>query len=285
MKIKTDIKFEESYIPQRCRKERIREAVKTIYTNVQEASYADAPVAFREQEHFRDGVVVDGVYPCGITKGENPVGGEMELEMWVDYRWYKKNLYRRVMAHDKSCGDIGAWSLIEFQKRYSSYSRYDKSMGEIAVSRAARKEIHSYLLLDGDVWIRCGEPVYIIATFGLGHNHASTNLMTDSYYKGYEKECFNSLQRDNAISECKQVALERGDTDSVHRIGEFWKIEVLIPEAVKAPAHNPIIEMGFNARAERLIRSSGSIMEAGLLVMSEALLVANNEQNHKLKKE
>lgn len=266
MKIQTEVKFWESYIPPRCRKERSREAVKTISTTIQETSYIEAPVAMRSQTCLREDTAdIDGKYPCGI------VPDQQEHGMWIEYRWYNGNLYRRVLAYEKRCGAKGPWLIEDIIKRYSTYRHWNASADSRMASHAVRSELHNYLLIDGDVWVKCGEPIYIIATFGLGHNHASTELMNDTYYRGYSKcEFFNALQRDEAIAECKRVAIARGDTDSVSRIGEFWKIEVLIPGVVKAPKHSPVALDGFDAEAEMLIQGSSSAMEAGILVMAAA---------------
>ncbi len=273
MKIKTEIKYQEAYIPPRCRKERYRQTTKVINTTVPEAAYSDAPIAIRVQDCLH-GLAADaeGVYPNGVAAVIKEVDGLQESEMWIDYRWYKNRLYRRLLAHEQYCGAKGAWSLDELVRRYATYKSWDASADCNMTEKAVRAELHQYLLLDGDVWVQTGEPIYTIATFGLGHNHASTNLMNGIYYLGYnEHEFFNALQRDEAITECKRVAMRRGDTNSIPRIGEFWRIEVLIPEAVKAPAHKAVAKDDFNNLAESLIRASGSAMEAGLLVMWAAL--------------
>lgn len=267
MKIQTEVKFWESYIPPRCRKERSREAVKTISTTVREASYADAPIAIRSQTCLReDAADIDRKYPSGITPDQQGHG------MWIEYRWFNGSLYRRVLAYEKLCGAKGPWRVEDMVKRYLTYRHWNASANFRMASNAVRSDLHAYLLLDGELWVKCGEPIYIIATFGLGHNHASTDLMNDTYYRGYSKcEFFNALQRHAAIAECKRIANARGDTNSVSHIGEFWKIEVLIPDAVKAPRHSPASLNSFDAEAERLIRGSSSAMEAGLLVMTAAL--------------
>lgn len=76
------------------------------------------------------------------------------------------------------------------------------------------------------------------------------------------------MHREEAIAECKRVALERGDTESINEIGDFWKIDVLLPEAVKSPSHKRAQNSGFNSDAEAIIRHSKSAMEAGLLITS-----------------
>lgn len=273
MKIETNIKFWEAYVPPRCRKERYREVTKTINTTIPEAKYTDAPIAMRMQGCLReDAADSSGAYPNGITAIIKEVDGLQDSEMWVDYRLYKNRLYRRVLAHEKYCGAKGPWTLGELIKRYSTYKHWHASADCAMTAKAVRGELHNFLLLDGDVWVKTGEPVYTIATFGLGHNHASTALMNDTYYRGYQRrEYFNALQRDEAIAECKRVAMARGDTNSIPRIGEFWKIEVLIPEAVKAPAHAPAAGDDFVGQAEAIIRKSDSAFEAGLLVMCAAL--------------
>lgn len=234
MKITTKMYYQEAYIPPQCRKERYREAVKTIATTVPEAHYEDAPVALRRQDCLRaDAADADGKYPSGIT---SPMQTSGSNEMWVDYRLYRGRLYCRAMMYHFCAGGRGPYTMEEFVKHYAQSPHYSVMLNFKEASEGIRSSLHKYLILDGDIWLQCREPVYCIVTFGLGHNHAETVLMTEGYKRGVTKQTFfNALQREEAIEACKQVALDRGDTNSISSIGGFWKIEVLIPEAVKAP--------------------------------------------------
>src|SRR5699024_3865202 len=90
------------------------------------------------------------------------------------------------------------------------------------------------LIIDGAVWRRCGEPIYTIATFGMGGNHGGTGLMVDStdQFRGNVDLAFRADEYELAREKATKFALERGDTESVP--GFARRIEVLIPEAVTA---------------------------------------------------
>ena len=127
------------------------------------------------------------------------------------------------------------------------------------------------LIIDGILYEITEEPKYVINTFGLGHNHGSTAMFIENCYNPNisKHNYFNALQRNEAIKYGKDVALRRGDTDSIDRIGSGINIEVLIPEAVKA---NPMNEAGdgdsFINNAEQIISNSNDALEAGLLLIA-----------------
>ncbi|MEG1926619.1 MAG: hypothetical protein RR415_12835 [Ruthenibacterium sp.] len=267
MKIKTNIQYQETYLPPRCRIQRYRMASKMVTTTIKEASYADAPIAISYQDCLNGNhISEDGTFPSGV------VADIEKTEMWYELRWYNNHLYQRVFADTKLCNARGAWPVQAMRNYYANYNRCGSPLTCANATRHLRQELRSLLLLDGDIWKQCGEPVYVIATFGLGHNHASTDLMTHKYFRGYTSEYFNALEREEAIAECKRVALARGDTNSIDHIGKFWMIAVLMPEAVQAPPHvRHQLDDGFAAQAEAIIRASGSAAEAGLLVVTSAL--------------
>lgn len=96
-----------------------------------------------------------------------------------------------------------------------------------------------YIICDGVLWMRCNEPRYVIQTFGFGHNHGGTGFFIDFSYNSNlsKKAYFNALQYNEAVAYGKAVAIRRGDTESINRIGKMgnekiW-IEVLMPELVK----------------------------------------------------
>lgn len=95
-----------------------------------------------------------------------------------------------------------------------------------------RQEAERYILIDGCIWERAGEPRYVVNTFGLGHNHGGTGLFVEEYYNQNiaASNYFSALDGDKAVAYANKVAERRGDTNDV---GKFEKmIEVLIPEAV-----------------------------------------------------
>lgn len=120
----------------------------------------------------------------------------------------------------------------------------------------------------------CEEPRYVVQTFGLGHNHGGTSLFIAEYYNSNigKDRYFNAMQREEAIAYGKYVAMRRGDTRDVDRIGQREWIDVMMPEMVKV---NPNRQHGngdaFQNDMENLIEHSDSAFEAGLLCMLRAM--------------
>ena len=133
------------------------------------------------------------------------------------------------------------------------------------------KKAASYAIYDGKVWKECGEPMYEIATFGLGHNHGGTSMFIEFFYnpnvpKDYY---FNALNKEDAVRYADKVAEERGDTDDIGKFGKDIDIKVLMPECVK---RDPEKEHGdgdpFLNSMKKIVRASDSPAEAGILAIA-----------------
>lgn len=258
MRIKTTTTAVEQLIPPRCRKPRSHDVEYQLSGTIREISKDDAPIALREHGFY-------GEEPDGLFHGEG----------WQDYRWYNGQLYVRRTADDECCRAKGWYTVEPLVKKYSRpFWYWDHGADIKKIRKAFHAELARYLIIGDEVWYKKGEPRYVIATFGLGHNHASTNLMIDHYFNDNIRKnwYFNALQFENAVNAAKKVALGRGDTKSVDSIGEFWKIEVLLPEAVKVKANiTPDKNKGgdkFMNALEGITSAAGSAMEAGLLAIA-----------------
>lgn len=171
-----------------------------------------------------------------------------------------------VIADIKS--DLYRYSLYEKENLFSDKSVYiSDNLSEIVDNMQARA--NKYISLDGELWKECGEPRYVVNTFGLGHNHGGTAMFIEEFYNSNisSKNYFNAVDRDKAITYAKETAIARGDTDSVKRIGQMENIEVLIPEFFKV---DPEKEHGegnaFLNLLEDMVTSSNNATEAGILV-------------------
>ena len=171
-----------------------------------------------------------------------------------------------VIADIKS--DLYRYSLYEKENLFSDKSVYiSDNLSEIVDNMQARA--NKYISLDGELWKECGEPRYVVNTFGLGHNHGGTAMFIEEFYNSNisSKNYFNAVDRDKAITYAKETAIARGDTDSVKRIGKMENIEVLIPEFFKV---DPEKEHGegnaFLNLLEDMVTSSNNATEAGILV-------------------
>ena len=214
MKFKTTIVYQEGYLPtERSRKLRFKDIEEIVYTEINEISTNDSPVAF----------ICDS----------------------FEYRLYKNNLYVKTQSDAIVCNmkDKTAIERLAYAFEFcSTFYGFNEGDSKEKMINKANEEANQYLIIDGEVWEKSGEPRYVSITFGLGHNHGSTDLMIDNWYNtNINKDCyFNALQREEAIKLTKERAIRRGDTESVNRIGNH-NIEVLIPKAVKC---NPQVEAG-----------------------------------------
>lgn len=95
---------------------------------------------------------------------------------------------------------------------------------------------NDFLIIDEVVWIRTGEPRYVVMTFGLGHNHGGTGLLTSAYDNCNiaASSYFRADEFASAREHALEVAENRGDTDSVTVIERMSPIiTVHIPDAVR----------------------------------------------------
>lgn len=279
MKLEFEIKVKQEFLPnKRCRKNRVRYTKQNFRTEVQELKDNDFPVAF---------IVKD--YESRIEeKGQDSI-----FKVWnSEIRTHNGRLYKAIRYNDVVCNEAG-WCpldrlnyLVKPREYTFLYYQDDKEMFDENVSIIKsdnRTEIENlikesskeYLIFDNKIWKECGEPMYNIDTFGLGHNHGGTSLFVSySYNPNIRKEnYFNALEREKAIEYGMQVALNRGDTESVENIKNTEKdIIVLIPELVK---RNPKEQHGdgceFFNTIEEIVNNTDTASEAGLLIMALSL--------------
>lgn len=122
-----------------------------------------------------------------------------------------------------------------------------------------------------------GEPRYAIYTFGLGHNHGGTSLSIDFSYNGNisKNRYFRADEYEQAIAKVIDIALNRGDTESVKMIKKDHEskrsnyIEIIDSSAVQL---HPSEEAGdgdpFMNEIESLINGSPDTLTAGLGVIA-----------------
>ncbi len=247
------VRFQEAYLPPRCRKPRYREAEKTYRARVRCITKADAPVAFvlSDYNHRQD----------GSTKIRLYKGKLYMLETWQRYAPGKPEC-----PFDREFIGFGPETTKTLRlHNYNTCYGYEEQAAQL------REEAARRLVIDGLVWIRCGEPVYEVMTFGLGHNHGCTALFVETAYNPNvsRDRYFNALQGEEAVAAMNETARHRGDTKSVGRYGKM--IEVLIPECVR---RNPQKEHGegdpFLNTLHAITEAADSPMEAGLLAIMAA---------------
>lgn len=218
MKIKTWIKYEESFIPPRCRKPRYTEKEEHIDVNLREVTKDDLQLAF-EDTSFNG---------CGE----------------IFYFAKGKTLWRKAKMDD-ACAPGGKAeygystpleALAWWNENGSKFFRfsYDRNNGRdtsrAGVMKDVRGYMRGYMLVDGELFVKTRVPFYNITTFGLGHNHGGTGLFV-CYSTILDRKWFNALQGKEAVAEATAIAKRRGDTNSIPRFREL--IVVHMPELVK----------------------------------------------------
>lgn len=244
MKIK-DVKigYEVCYLPtKRHRKTRVWK--RTILTEIEvfEPKEEEFPVAFVVHNY------------CSVYEGVTDYhgfNGRGEYKLFAEeIRIYKENLYKAVrISHGAAISTV--FESIDYIKNQLSHmyvtdEKQPKDFTDESIVTGGTKEYHirnqqkladeNFLVFDGKVWVRCGEPYYTYNTFGMGNNHGGTGffIRESINYDLVNATTFNALDREKAIEHTVSVALNRGDTNDVDRIKNTDKnIEVLIPEAVK----------------------------------------------------
>lgn len=201
-----------AYIPSaRSQKFSFDEVEGEFKVNVVSLTTDEAPVAFRLSDYSH------------TEKGNTEI------------RWYNGKLWRRMTQNDRRSGgdqsDVKADELPRVVRMVYGIPHSIAKTREL-LQKKFRESAKSYILIDGAVWTVCGEPRYVVNTFGLGHNHGGTGLFVEEFYNQNiaNTNYFSALDGDAAVAYANKVAERRGDTNDV---GKFEKmIEVLIPEAV-----------------------------------------------------
>lgn len=300
MKLTINFKGTEMFLAtKRCRTELHRPAQFTAEIDIKEAE--ELPVAFRvtkygflfpeknEKLPLAPGTtcIRDHHEGCWGEEPYDTVSGFFVKEVCC----FDGELYQRSRKSDFECHGLGPASVedLKWILRYTEAGYYsDKEAGRFTEGVSVitgndrdkgvcqlQAQANRYLIVNGVLWEKTSEPRYVCMTFGLGHNHASTTLTIAWYYNEnipYERY-FNALQRKEAVEYAKQLALRRGDTDSIPRIeNETENIEVLMPEMVKLDPRKDYGGPGcaITNQFEGLIENTGSTLEAGLLSIAAA---------------
>ena len=199
-----------AYIPSaRSQKYAFDEIYGKIEVSVESVTSEEAPVAFRLSDY--------GHRESGKT----------------EIRLYGGRLWKRCTKRDfESGGSTESVSAEHMPRLLNPGLPYGYSRTRELCTKRYRKEAEFYLLIDGNIWQRAGEPRYVVNTFGFGHNHGGTGMFVEEFYNSNiaNTNYFSALDGDKAVAYANKVAERRGDTNDV---GKFEKmIEVLIPEAV-----------------------------------------------------
>lgn len=283
MKIDVDYYYTQKFLPtKRHKKIRKRQIKDTISVSVTELTADVFPVVFivHDMRSVQE----------GMASYEDYRSDKCDFCMFSEeIRTYKGKLYKPVrITHGAAISTVFEdesyviHNLEWMARRDWSVDDGNEFSEDSVVRNENKKEVRQmlrnaakhYIYFDGKFWSVCGEPRYNITTFGLGHNHGGTGFFIEYGYNpniSY-KNYFSALQRDEAIAYGKSVALARGDTESVDRIGIYNMIEVIMPELVKV---KPNKQHGngndFINAMENVINNSDSQAEAGIMCIALAM--------------
>ena len=243
MDFKIPFSYSVNEIPPRCRKARWVEKNGVANVSVKEKNVSDLKVAFVVKD-YKDEIVIysynDNLYRIATKRTEN---GEEKMTIG--------DLQNRVMAFGRSSFDAKPYAeiLTELQERADRFLIVGKTVYEIS-----------------------GEPRYCIYTFGLGHNHGGTSLSVDFHFNENisSERYFDALHYDDAVRMAYDIAMSRGDSDSIGTFRNADYINVVRPECVKC---NPKTHGQGNAilqKLEQIIEGCSSKEEAALMVMANA---------------
>lgn len=279
MKLKIPFHYRQDFLPsKRHRKTRTISLADDCIVEIAEPEEKAFPVAMVVQDYTF-------LYP-GAKSPDEMCGGRSDYAtIRTELRAWRGELYAPVRISYGSAVSTefeGEGYIVEQlgprNRRFPDYGHLFSEENSILVSddkqeliQQIQENAKDYLWFDGHTWEKTAEPLYLVQTFGLGHNHGGTFGFITYYYNGNipARNYFNALHKDEAIAYGKEVALRRGDTKSVDGMFDGLDIEVRMPEMVKA---DPKKEHGdgdpFLNDLEALAEKSGSAMEAGLLTIA-----------------
>lgn len=254
MKIKTWIKYEESYIPPRCRKPRYRECEEFVDVPLKEVCKDEFTLAFDDQSY----------------------NGKGKIYFYKNKLWAKVRI-KDLVVPDKADNFDNALDALKWINEHSSqyfphYWRDGAHPERKNMISAARRDIRKYVLCDGELYTQTPEPRYVINVFGLGHNHGGTGMFCDyKYNPNISKTAyFSAIEGEQAVQYANAVALGRGDTNDVGKFKPF--IKCYMPEIVKV---KPNKQHGYGNKIlnemEDIIRGTDDPLTAGLLCMINAM--------------
>lgn len=232
MELTVNYSYVAHIVPPRCRKprpQRLNDGHVTL--SVKEATPDQAPVAIR------------------AAQMDYETGAYMEP---IIYRWFDDRLWTDV--------PVGACSRSQRSERYSALPiTLDLLTGSATISNSelgiyvgaheGKEGIAAHLLacwgdwliIDGQLHRPAGEPMYVVMTFGMSHNHGGTALMTgDRLNPNIKPEAYFSVRELEAATEYTMaVAANRGDTVKVST-DPGHRFEVLLPEAIQWRNQNSV---------------------------------------------
>ena len=214
-------RYDESYVPPRCRKPRLREIEGVLEYDFRRATAAEAPVAIMQRNRSR------------LQLGEHQHHGDGRR---IEYRWHGGRLWAPVRLSSLVCLN-GARNRRATVRDVYARGWNHESHDHASACAALKGGLDArWLLVDGVLHESIGEPLLVVQTFGLGCNHGGTALLTDNSYNPNiaASAYFRIDERGKAEAEFSRVAERRGDTNSLtNGSGDADDFDVLMPEVLR----------------------------------------------------
>lgn len=262
---KVDYKYEDYWVPPRCRKPRVRLLDGSYEARVK--VFDDAPLVATIHERR-------WVYE---ESGERP-----DFRM-VDTPVYKARgrFFEPSMANDLCSSASGETTVDMLLQHIASPLGWKESYPTRGIAEETiRRHCDQWLIVGGKVCQETEQAVYSIRRMGLGHNHGGTCYTIDRGYNSNisARDYFNANDIEDMFDRFFSVALGRGDTDSARWVaqdlatGDYERIDVRVPEAFDA---DPLTDAGdgdpFMNRLYDLTDTAQSSAEAGVLVLAATI--------------
>lgn len=242
MQITVPFAYTLGFIPPRCRNAREAYVLTETTVDLASATPEQAPVAIRYDDGIVDPKPVELRWFGGclyeplvykVSRQPDVPQSFNDLVAMQDKAWGYGNPLR------VSCDGMPHWATEQgFRggvKKGDIDAREIVSSNRERVRRQVLASASDLLVVDGMIWQKTTEPMYVVMTFGLGCNHGGTAVMTSGGYNGNinKGRYFRADQLDAALAAGAKIAEARGDTNDLpmkaHKV-----YEVLIPEAIQA---------------------------------------------------
>lgn len=221
MKVKIDYKFTEMVIPPRCRKARPQDGKDSVMVNIREVKDDKAPIAFIVSEYGREKCMVRS-YNGRLYK--------QAQDRSPDY--HDRKIADPIWVNQKADAYNWQWYVGTTYNGFCSYMSYKSQQSQLDTIKGKAEK---YIIVDGYVYERTGEPYYYVTHFGLGCNHGGTGFFIGWADYSNRKTVWgmSPLSKEKAVKRAVERALARGDDKSVDHMGAFYNIEVLMPQVSK----------------------------------------------------
>lgn len=216
MKLEVGYRYMHGYLPSKRHRKLVYEEKEGVITvDIRVVSSEEAVLVARVRDYLK-------------SENFNPKVQEL--------RRYKSKWWRPVMSRFERTELMSKQELTDDLSRvYLSYNNSDEENSRDSIRNKIKRNANKYIIVDGVLYSQSYEPVWGVTTFGLGRNHGGTGLFITNPSR--INKGFNLVDKDKAIAEAYEIAINRGDTKSAERfkIGLFetYDAEVLKPEYLK----------------------------------------------------